>query len=134
MFSTAGNINLVCDVTANSTQLCVTSLIIQIPRFDRTVQTQKMSMEWPVGSDYLVIDRGTLLTYAGGRHIRGGRLFRSGAILELDHIGTSLGYSLKCQLQRLCTYTRLHLRITLDISGRWSRSILEMERSDSRKG
>ncbi|KAG7005163.1 hypothetical protein G7Y79_00021g050300 [Physcia stellaris] len=47
MFSTAGNINLVCDVTANATQLCDASLIIQIPRFDRTVQTQKMSMEWP---------------------------------------------------------------------------------------
>ncbi|KAL8993492.1 MAG: hypothetical protein Q9169_006298 [Polycauliona sp. 2 TL-2023] len=48
VFSTAGNLNLVCDVSKNTTQLCYASLIIQIPRFDRTVQTQKMSMQWPV--------------------------------------------------------------------------------------
>ena len=71
------------------------SLIIQIPRFDRTVQTQKMSMEWPVSSDNLFPDLATPLTYDGGCHIRGGRLFRSGPILELDHLRTSLGYSLK---------------------------------------
>lgn len=124
MFSTAGNINLVCDVTANATQLCDASLIIQIPRFDRTVQTQKMSMEWPVSSDGLVIDLVTPLTHAAGRHIRGGRLFRSGAILELDHIRTSLGYSLNCQLRPLGTYRCLSLRLTPAISGRWSRSVI----------
>lgn len=47
-FSTAENLNLVCDVTKNATELCHASLIIQIPRFDRTVQTEKMSMQWPM--------------------------------------------------------------------------------------
>ncbi|KAI4209768.1 MAG: hypothetical protein LQ349_009525 [Xanthoria aureola] len=47
-FSTTENLNLVCDVTKNATKLCFASLIIQIPRFDRTVQTEKMSMQWPV--------------------------------------------------------------------------------------
>lgn len=52
--STTDNLNLVCDVTKNATQLCYASLIIQIPRFDRTVLTEKMSMQWPVSRNPVV--------------------------------------------------------------------------------
>ncbi|OCL11260.1 hypothetical protein AOQ84DRAFT_336188 [Glonium stellatum] len=45
--STTPNINLVCDVSEDDIALCHTSLVIQIPRFDRSVNKQQMSMTWP---------------------------------------------------------------------------------------
>ncbi|KAL8772480.1 MAG: hypothetical protein Q9209_002432 [Squamulea sp. 1 TL-2023] len=45
-YSTVDNLDLACDVTKNTTQLCCASLIMTIPRFARTVQTQETSMHW----------------------------------------------------------------------------------------
>ncbi|KAF2102122.1 hypothetical protein NA57DRAFT_73559 [Rhizodiscina lignyota] len=50
LLSAVSNLNLLCDVTNTTGEyvgLCHTSLIIQVPRSERTVQIQKMSMEWP---------------------------------------------------------------------------------------
>lgn len=47
MFFTAGNVNIVRDVTKNATKLFHASLVVQIPGIDRTTETLKMSMQWP---------------------------------------------------------------------------------------
>jgi len=53
VFSTCANIGLICDVSQNSTEECHSSLVMQIPRFDRTIIAKTMSMSWPVSNPIL---------------------------------------------------------------------------------
>lgn len=53
IFSTCANTGLICGVTQNSTEKCYSSLVMQIPRFDRTIIAKTMSMSWPVSNPIL---------------------------------------------------------------------------------
>jgi hypothetical protein len=53
VFSTCANIGLICDVSQNSTEKCYSSLVMQIPRFDRTIIAKTMSMSWAVSNPIL---------------------------------------------------------------------------------
>jgi hypothetical protein len=45
--------DLICDLTQNSTEKCYSSLVMQIPRFDRTILAKTMSMDWAVSDPIL---------------------------------------------------------------------------------
>lgn len=87
--STSPNLNLVCDVSKNETQLCHVSLIIGVSGFQRTIIQKKMAMQWTV-SYSIKLESFVGTDQATGRCSRSRRLFCFRAIPELDTVWPSL--------------------------------------------
>ena len=49
--------NLVCDVNDVKAYPCHITLFIQIPTFDRTIVSQRMSMSWTVSLTLIILMR-----------------------------------------------------------------------------